>query len=299
MKGRSGQARVGGDWVLRAAWYDHQLSARSPIYPTVRMHERPTSLQIDLHEGIEVGILLRGRQERHYPDYLTELTAGDVWLQPMWEPHGWRVAAPQTENVVLIFLPEFLGEEMLGEISWLSLFAFPPRQRPWVKDARLRGAMLSIGSELAQEIREQRRWWLTAVRLGLLRVLFLLRREWQPPARTAGATEVRTSNLSRLMPAVALIQERRPGTVTLEEAAGVCGLSRSRFGSLFSQTMGTSYGQFSLRARLAFAAHRLLTTDLPAEAIGHETGFVDGSHFHRSFVKHYGCTPREYRVRSR
>jgi AraC-like DNA-binding protein len=247
---------------------------------------------------MEVGILLRGKQERHYPGVVVELTAGDVWLQPMWEAHGWRAMVPDTENVILIFLPQFLGEEMLGDISWLSLFAAPPEIRPWVRDHKLRTQTLAIGRELAQEISSQTRGWLTAVRIGLIRLLFLLSRYWDPPSQPAEGIRVSPSVLSRIMPAIALIQERRPGTVSVEEAAAACGLSRSRFGTIFRQTFGSSFGRFSLRARLGYATHRLLTTNLSIDAIAQKAGFVDASHFHRTFVKHYGCTPREYRARA-
>ncbi len=59
--------------------------------------------------------------------------------------------------------------------------------------------------------------------------------------------------------------------------------------------MGVTFGRFALRARLAFAAHRLLSTDLSVEAIAAEANFTDASHLHRHFVKHYGQTPRAYR----
>jgi AraC-like DNA-binding protein len=250
-----------------------------------------------MHEGFEVGILLRGRQERHYPECVLSLSAGDVWLQPMWEPHGWRVIEPDTRTVILIFLPEFLGDEMVGDAPWLSLFAVPPEDRLWIRDDATRAAALSLGHELADEIEHQRRSWLIALRLGLLRLLLILARDWRPPVDGVDAWHVRTRDLGRVIPAVSLIKQRRPGTVRVDEAAQACGLSRSRFGSLFRETMGTSFGQFALRARLAFAAHRLLTTDMSAESIGREVGFVDGSHFHRAFLKRYGCSPRAYRVK--
>ena len=139
---------------------------------------------------------------------------------------------------------------------------------------------------------------MTALRLGLLHLLFALSRHWSPPAQSRDMSRIKTGNLSRIMPAIALTQERRPGTAAVEEAARACGLSRSRFTTLFRQTMGTSFGQFSLRARLGYAAYRLLTTDLTIEAIAHRAGFVDASHFHRTFVKHYGRTPSQYRVRA-
>jgi AraC-like DNA-binding protein len=251
-----------------------------------------------LHEGIEVGVILRGRQERHYPGWTVDLTPGDVWLQPMWEPHGWRAAAPDTENVVLIFLPEFLGEERLGETSWLSLFAPPPRLRPWIRDQQMRREALSIGRDMAEEISREESGWLTALRLGTLQLLLRMCRMWRPPTETIDTSRASTTGLSRIMPAIALVQQRRPGSVSVAEAAAACGLSRSRFGTIFRETMGASFGQFSLRARVGYAAHCLLTSDLPVAAIAQRAGFVDASHFHRYFVKFYGRTPREYRSRS-
>ncbi len=293
------QARTDPDWVLRATWHEYPLSAEMPVHPVVRTHPHPTQLRVDLHEGIEVGVVLSGRQERQYPGWALDLTPGDVWLQPMWEPHAWRAAESDTENVVLVFLPDFLGEEKLGDFSWLSPFAAPPRYRPWVRDSDLRSATLALGRELAGEIASQERGWLTALRLGVLRLLFVVTRKWSPPSESADTFRASATDLSRVMPAIALIQERRPGTVTVEQAAAACGLSRSRFGTLFRRSVGASFGQFSLRARLGYAAHRLLTSDLPVEAIARRTGFVDASHFHRTFVKHYACTPRAYRERAR
>jgi AraC-like DNA-binding protein len=214
----------------------------------------------------------------------------------MWEPHAWRTLVPDTENVVLVFLSDFLGEEKLGEISWLSPFAAPPRLRPWIRDQAMHRQALSIGREIAEEISREEPGWLTAVRLGTLQLLFRVCRKWSPPTEAVDTSRASTTSLSRIMPAIALIQERRPGSVTVREAAAACGLSRSRFGTIFRQTMGASFGQFSLRARLGYAAHCLLTSDLPVEAIAQRAGFVDASHFHRYFVKSYGRTPREYRA---
>jgi AraC-like DNA-binding protein len=39
-----------------------------------------------------------------------------------------------------------------------------------------------------------------------------------------------------------------------------------------------------------------MTSEMSAEAIAAEVGFADGSHLHRMFVRHYGCTPGQYRT---
>jgi AraC-like DNA-binding protein len=287
---------IDADWLLRATQHDYQLAPDSPIYPAVSAYPHPTALNIDLHEAMEIGVVLHGRQQRQYSDFRLELSPGDVWLQPTWEPHGWRTVAPDTESLILIFLPEFLGEEKLGSISWLTLFAAPPRGRPWVREHDLRRRVLAVGREMAEEIARREAGWLTALRLGMLRLLLLLSRHWTPSKRSAEASGIGVTTLSRVMPAIALIRRRPSGLVSVAEAAETCGLSRSRFATLFRQTMGSSFGQFCIRARLGSAAHRLLTTDLPVEAVAQAAGFVDASHFHRTFVKHYGCTPRAYRT---
>jgi len=45
------------------------------------------------------------------------------------------------------------------------------------------------------------------------------------------------------------------------------------------------------------AASQLRATNDPVKAVARDWGFTDASHMHRNFVKHYGCTPNEYRVR--
>jgi AraC-like DNA-binding protein len=63
--------------------------------------------------------------------------------------------------------------------------------------------------------------------------------------------------------------------------------------------MGVTFGRFALRARLHQAAHLLLHTGIPIDTIAKDTGFADGSHLHRAFVRTYDCTPAQYRKRRR
>jgi len=282
------------DWVIRADRFEHALTPGGPPHGEASRHRGPTPLELNVHDGIEVGIMLSGRAERHFQDYVIPGIPGDVWLCAMWEPHGRRVTSAMTENVVVMFLPDFLGEEMLGEVPWLSLFAVPASQRPRVITNEMRDTALAIGHELRREVLQKRRGWETAVRLGLLRLLFALSRDWQPPA-TGGRKRPLTSNLSRIMPVLSAFHAHPEERITLPEAASACGLSRSRFALVFRETMGLSFGQFCLRARLAFVAHRLLTADLSVEDIAEQVGFVDASHLHHAFARLHGCTPGRYR----
>ena len=287
---------LGPDWIIKARRLEHMLS---PTVPVAEMATRggPEPLGLELHDGIEVGIMLSGAAERHFQGYVVPGVPGDVWLCAMWEPHGRRITSDREENVVIIFLPEYLGEEMLGGIPWLSVFAAPPEQRPRVKSEETRAQMLTIGRELQREIERKGHGWETAVRLGVLRLLFTLSRDWTPPAEPG--RNLRVGNLSRIMPSLTLLHAHEAHRISLPQAAEACELSRSRFSLLFHETMGLSFSKFCLRARLAIVAQKLVTTELSAEDIARQLDFVDASHLHRSFARHYGCTPAVYRKRAR
>jgi len=217
----------------------------------------------------------------------------------MSEPHTYRVTVAGTANLVLVFLPSFLGEEMLGDVPWLTLFAAPAADRPRVSTPETREMVLSIAGELRREVEGKAGGWQCAVRLDLLRLLFHLSRGWRYPGSSGGRGSAHAGTLTRLMPALTLLHERTPRLVSRDEAARACGLGRSRFTMLFHETMGVSFKTFRKRARIAYAANLLLTSELPMDVVAEQAGFADTSHLHHSFVQEYRCTPGEYRRQGR
>ena len=285
-------------WVLPVRHYECQFSADCPVSAVERTFTAATAMEFDLHEGIEVGVTLNGAQERQWGDWVETIGPGDVWLVGAWEPHGWRILTSGTHNVVLVFLPAFLADETLGDDPWLSLFAAPPGQRPRVTSPELRRQILSLGWDIYYEIHRQPYGWQTALRLDLLKILLALRREWTPPLTQATAASA-GNDLSRVMPALRLLHDSPNGPTTVAQAAAVCSLSSSQFAHIFRRTMGVTFGRFRTRARLSVAAQLLLGAPLSVEAIARRAGFASGTHLHDTFVKHYRCTPGQYRQRHR
>ena len=275
---------------------DYHLSPARPFHGGVVEHPHPAPLGTDMHQAFEMGVLLSGSEERHFEDMVVQLDTGDMWLCCAWEPHGWRAKAGGTQELVLQFLPEFLGDEMFDGISWLSMFSAAPGDRPRSTSKEVQEQALAIAHEVRREMRDRRRGWLAAVRLGILRLLLMLSREWEPPELGNQGYAVRMSNMAKIMPAVRLVQSRPTRRLTLAEAAATCGLSVSQFGYVFRNVMGLSFGKFCMRARLAYVAQLLLGTSLSVEAIAQETGFADASHLHHAFVQTYGATPARYRT---
>lgn len=274
---------------------DYKLTPARPFHGGVVEHPYPAPLGTDMHQAFEIGVLLSGCEERHFEDFVIPVNPGEMWLCGAWEPHGWRASRSGTRELVLQFLPDFLGEEMFGGVSWLSLFSAPPDQRPRVTMQRRREEALSVAQDLRREMKERSRGWLAAVRLGILRLLLMLSRGWEPVSASGRDHTVRTGSLPKIMPAVRLVHSHPTRRLSLREAAATCGLSVSQFGYVFRQVMGLSFGKFCRRARLAYVAQLLLTTELSVEAIADASGFSDASHLHHAFVQTYGSTPARYR----
>ena len=287
------------DWILEARTPDYQLTPASPLWMGVHYHSTPVPPATSVHLGVEVGMVLSGREEVHIDGHIMGGGPGEVWLCAISEPHRLHIMSGHTRNLVLVFLPCFLGEEMLGDISWMTLFASPPAERPRVRDPNLRKTMLAIGRELQREAEQKSNRWQYAVRLELLKLLLHLSRTWDPPTFPLAHGQIYAGNLSRIMPALTLLHELPAAEVSRSEAARVCGVGRSRFTALFRETMGTSFVNVRQRIRLAHAADLLLSSSASIENIAEQTGFSDASHLHRCFVREYGCTPGQHRDRTR
>jgi AraC-like DNA-binding protein len=249
---------------------------------------RPEQSRHDMHHGLEFGIVLRGRMRRQYRHWQCELRAGQVWMCGMWEPHGYEVRKAPCEAVVLILLPQVLlraADLAGGRVNWLASFTAEPVRRP--RAASKPEPMLRLGRairDILQAGSDRQATWLGVL---LLEALLLLRENWSPPT---GQEHESADVFGRISPALELVYRHRR-RVSTAEAARRCGINRNLFGRLFRQTMGLPFAEFDRRYRLSQARIELQETDKPIKTIARDWGFVDSSHFHRSFVEHYAITP--------
>jgi len=280
--------------------YDHHLSPAHPFWMGVGEGLPPAPSGVHVHNGFEIAITLSGSVKFEFGQCQLAVTAGDVGLCGLWEPHKATLTDPAgTSQVVVIFLPEFLASSPRDAAPWMSLFTAEPEHRPRLRRAKVRQTALAIGCHMRDELDSRQKRWDEMLRLDLLRLLLVLEREWRRPLAAPRQPDLYPAALGRIMPAVSLVHEDLSRRVSCSQAAEVCGFSEPRFRSLFRRVMGVGFGRFSLRARLGFAAHCLSSTGLPLQQVVEATGFADLSHFHRVFSKHFGCNPTRYREQAR
>ena len=83
--------------------------------------------------------------------------------------------------------------------------------------------------------------------------------------------------------------------ITLEDMAGVAGISPSHFSRLFKETVGRSPMQFVTGYRIEQSLKFLADLSVGLSDIAHACGFSDQAHFTRVFRRGKGETPGSYR----
>jgi len=273
------------------------LTEATPIHVGLVRAEHPTAPDYDMHFGVELGVVISGRMRRHWRSWRTELGPGQVWHCGVWEPHGWEVLAVPCEHLVLVFLPELLvntGFSSDRGRDWLAAFRAAPQDRPQAH-GRARQRVLWLAQQIALRVRtagpDSRLW----PRLLAFELLLTLQRQWSPPHYQAAPLPGSLDSLGRAVDVLL----RAKHMVTVPEAAAVAGLSASAFNRAFRKLTGVSFAKFALRHRLGQAALQLLRSQDPIKTVAREWGFTDDSHLHRCFLRHYGCSPGDYRRRRR
>ena len=83
--------------------------------------------------------------------------------------------------------------------------------------------------------------------------------------------------------------------ITLAGLAELVNMSETGLSRLFRNVTGMSCIDYVIEYRLTKAMGFLRSTDKPIIEIAYETGFNNISYFNRTFKKHCGQTPSEFR----
>lgn len=84
--------------------------------------------------------------------------------------------------------------------------------------------------------------------------------------------------------------------ISLEETAGLVGLSSTYLSKKFKKVTGRTFAEYINYIRLRQAARRLLATDDNITQISCDCGFNSSNYFKDCFKKMYHMPPREYRI---
>ena len=96
-----------------------------------------------------------------------------------------------------------------------------------------------------------------------------------------------------------VITEHYAEPITAADIAAAAGFSPNYLSRKFREAAGFGVHEYLTFIRLRNAAHELTATGDSITDIALRSGFSNSNYFKDAFKKQYGCTPRDYRRKTR
>lgn len=95
--------------------------------------------------------------------------------------------------------------------------------------------------------------------------------------------------------AVTYIEKHYTQGITLEEVAGIVGLTPQYFSSFFKDEMEVTFTEYVTKLRIEKAKEVIRNSQMSIQEICYYVGYHDPNYFSRIFKKYVGCTPTRYK----
>lgn len=169
-------------------------------------------------------------------------------------------------------------------------------------EARKQGsAVLNLTGEEAERL-QMLFTWLTQLREQMNRLAddvlrLLVRSIYDSLSRSKDQLDVaENDNASgRVISLIRYIERNKVNSLSLEQAATRCKLSRSHFSRVFKEITNLKYTEYLLSRKISHALYLLSRTDLNITEIAYACGFTDTAYFCYKFRQALGVSPRTYR----
>jgi AraC-like DNA-binding protein len=274
-------------------------SDRTPISIYAYRAGGQTVPEYEMHQFCEMGIVLKGRLERIYLGENEVLTAGGIWWNGSWEPHGWKHLSA-CEVVVIEFMPRFIyvlqAPSHFYSLIYLPFLRPEMRRRLQPQTRQEKSEVIARARALVREWVKREAEWPTALQCQVYQLLLSLARR-----RMEVFLDLHAAHLApdRLFPALDYIQQNMALKLSLAQAAEKACLGRTQFAKVFRQTMGVNFARYVWQSRLERARYELLTQNAKISYIAAKWGFSDSSHFCRQYTRYFGRPPgQEKRIAS-
>lgn len=271
-----------------------------PSFPLRLWWERnQKTCMIHAHEFEELVVVIGGSGSHRTETGEWRLGAGDVFVVPRGETHGY--ANPERlELCNVLFLTQGLP------LDRASLAALPGFQAMFALEPRLRGkgagaSRLHLEADALSEIvtllrrlqaelsGNQAGRAIVATGLFLQIVGLLCRAYGKHPHREGR----RLLGLERAMARLTCMEEATP---SLAELSGLAGMSVSTFQRAWRRYAGRAPNAYLLELRLDRARRLLETSALSVKEVAARAGFADSNYFTRQFRRHFDRSPRAWRA---
>lgn len=267
--------------------YQKLLTGQKPYY--LSGIRRSKSFHLHRHPEIEIFVCLEGTCTLQINKLCRELKAGDLLLIGSMNAHEF----PETQKTHCLSVAIEVGPVFLG--SYFEPLAKLAAKNPVLHLAEQENAPLYALIRQLNGIKKSTDPTAELEGRGLLYQLCakLLRSFDASDAEAESDSDLRA--VERVDRALELIYEQYASDVTVEQAAALCGYSKSNFCRVFRKITGQTFHQALNRHRIQTACVLLKETDRAIEKIAAETGFSDVKAFCRVFKAQKGVSAGQFR----
>jgi AraC-like DNA-binding protein len=256
------------------------------------------------HTYLEIFLLLSSKCRIQMGDGVADLEQGDILLVNNRKLH--RVAqfpGPAAEAIIIRFLPEMaMGVVSSATDHLLFLpFYYQAEGEPHILrhgEPASRAVCVALEGLFDCYTQTESPYGRTGSRAYFMELLHHLARYFRAAEHLAEKFARQQTKTNRLRKLFEYIGQNYAAKISLAEASTIAGLSMPRFNFVFKKATGMTLVAYLTQVRLAQAAHLLGTTDQSIAEIADQVGFADQSYFDRRFRRHFGRTPRSFRLKA-
>ncbi|NBD23897.1 helix-turn-helix transcriptional regulator [Paenibacillus glycinis] len=259
------------------------------------------------HEHLQLCYMMSGSCLHWAAGEQYVLTKGDLFSIPPFLEH--RLGPRDAMDFAMIqvdFMPHAINESF-RDVARMQTFVDFAYIRPLVSDAGLQPKMAlppaaqaeveHVLNAILAEWERQEDGYRLAIKADLLKFLVIAGRQYQRHAQTQRQQERQKVALHReaFYDAVAYMETHYDEDLKLDEMAAKALMAPSYFSHMLRLVRGKSYIEYLSAVRIQAAMELLDGTDLSVTDIATRVGYNHISHFNRTFKKHAGVTPGDYR----
>ncbi len=245
------------------------------------------------HKEWEIIRILKGSFLLHADEEEYEAQAGDTFLLRDGMLHG----GTPTDCIYECFVFDLHG--LFRNMDAVKKYLRPiyrNRVLPWIRFPREQEDVNAIVEELLTAFRRQEGPCpRELIALGNISRLFALILEKGYVLQETVTPQTSSRKVAQLKTVLEYIESHFSSKLTLEELAGVAGMSPKYFCRFFRSVTQQTPMDYVNYYRIERAGNLLSSTDLSITGVGMECGFNDGSYFVKAFKKYKGVTPKQYR----
>ncbi|GFZ79651.1 AraC family transcriptional regulator [Paenibacillus marchantiophytorum] len=286
--------------------YKEMLDEEFPFKIEVR---RPLTMNRHLHahEHLQLCYMLSGSCLHWAAGQQYVLTKGDLFSIPPFQEH--RLEERNAMDFVMIqvdFMPHAINESF-RDMSQIQTFVDFAYIRPLISEADLMPKMTlppstqTVVENLLQvtlvEWEEKEEGYKLAIKAELLKLLVITCRQYQRYSQMQSPNErqIVAHHREAFYEAIAYMETHYQEELHLEGMAAKALMAASYFSHMLKLVRGKSFIELLSAIRIQASMELLRGTDLSVTEIALRVGYNHISHFNRTFKKHTGVTPGDYR----